>query len=255
MRTPQAVALALTLASACSGLKAEEPGLTIGFKLRGDLQVSHLQDGLGSKVLAMGLEASLPFGPGKLYGELGYQFKTGQQALADLGTMDRATSSTVINPAFSINSEKNKLEGMLLRLGYGAALATTWEWKAGLQLGGAKFTNQAIGFVTDGTIDAGGNLNNASYLDTFATTNSKTTLAISPFAGVVHHLDAYSSLEFGLLLLNYKTFLYNHVAGTEATNPANPDPAYVWGGHDAQDTYVQKNRLTPHFEVAYVFHF
>ena len=203
----------------------------------------------------MGLETSIPYGKGKVTCEVGYQFKTGNEYNADLGTMDLATDKITINQAFSVNSQKNKLDGILVRLGYGAALSAAWEWKAGLQFGGAKFTNQAIGFITDGTIDSGGNLNNASYLDTYAAANSKTTIAISPFAGMVFHLDPSSSFEVGLLLLNYKSFLYNHVAGTETTDPASPDPAYVWGGHDSQDSYVEKNRLVPHVEFAYVFHF
>lgn len=244
------LAAALAVPAAC----ADASAVDIAFKIRGDLQLSALQDGLGSKIMAMGMEATIPTAKGNLYCELGYQFKSGNQALANVGNMSVASGAT-INPAFSINSEKNKLEGVLLRLGYGRTLNTTWDWKAGLQFGGARFTNQAIGIVTDGSMDSDGNLNNASYLDTFAGTNSKTTLAISPYGSFVYHLDASSSFELGILLLNYKSFIYNHVAATETTNPANPASNYVWGGHDGADSYLQKDRLEPHFEFAYVFHF
>lgn len=250
-----ALGCCLVAGMAAPALRAEEPGVTVAFKLRGALQLTSLQDGLGSKVLGMGLEGTFPCGKGQFSCEVGYQFKTGSEYNADLGKMDLASSGTVINQDFSVNSQKNKLEGLLLRLGYGAPLSPAWAWKAGLQFGGAKFTNQAIGFITDGSIDAGGNLNNASYLDTYASANSKATIAVSPFASVVYHVDATSSFEVGVLLLNYKSFLYNHVAGTETTDPVEPDPNYVWGGHVSQDSYIQKNRMVPHVEFAYVFHF
>ena len=257
MRLAKGLTLGCCLAAtlAAPALCADEPGVGFAFKMRGALQVGALKDGLGSKILGMGLETTFPIGTGSLSCELGYQYKSGNQNLADLGAMNLASTGTAINPAFSVHSEKNKLEGALLRLGYGAALCPTWDWKAGLQLGGAKFSNQAIGYITDGSIDSNGNIVGASYLDTFAKANSKTSLAISPFANLVYHLDADSAFEFGVLLLNYKTFIYNHVAGSAVTDPGNPDPTYVWGGHSGQYSYIQKNRLVPHFELAYVFHF
>lgn len=234
---------------------AEEPGLDVAFKLRGAIQAASAKDGLGSKVLGMGLELSAPLGKGRVFCEVGYQFKPGNESRADLADMQRATAHTVINPDFSVNSQKNKVEGAMVRLGCGGALNTSWAWKAGLQLGGAKFYNQAIGHITDGTIDNTGLLNDASYLDTYAAVNTKSFLAVSPFGGLSYRVDASSSIEFGILFLNYKTYIHNHVAGTEVTDPVSPDPSYVWGGHTGQDSFIQKSRLVPHFEVAYVFHF
>lgn len=233
----------------------EDPGARAAFKLRGGIQAASRKDGLNGPVMGFGLEVALPLGNGHLTLEPGYLFKNGKQFLSDPGALPRAASGITVDPDYSVDSTKNKLEGAFLRVGYRAGISGAWAWQAGLQLGGAKFTNQYLGLVTDGQIDTSGNLQNASYLDTYTGIASKAVLAVSPFAGVTWNVDDSSSFEFGIVVLGYKAIRYTHVVGSEIADPSDPDQHYVWGGHTTKDTLVENNRMIPHVEISYVYHF
>lgn len=244
------ITLGLALCAAAH-LGAQAPGVTTAFKVRGGLQVaSKAEDGLTNRLMGFGLEASTGAWGGSVFAELGYQFKPGTQFRSDLGGMAR-TSGTTINAASSVESVKNSLQGVYGRLGYEKAINADWAWRAGLQLGGSTFRHEVLGQVTDGTYDASGTPKNATYQDTYLGTPSKSTLALSPFAGMSYKVDENSSVEFGLLLMNYKAIAYQHVAGTEKSGT----PGYVWHGHTTADALRETNRFAPHVEVAYVFRF
>lgn len=247
-----AIARFLTLGlalCAAAPLMAQAPDLESAFKVRFGLQAGSVNDGLTNRLMGFGLEVATPAFGGAVFGELGYQFKPGTQYRRDLSGMAR-TAGTTLNPAQSVESVKNSVQGAYLRLGYEGALSEALAWRAGLQLGGSSFRHEYVGQVTDGT-EGGAAPKNATYQDTYFGTPSKSAIAFSPFAGLSYRINAMSKVEFGVLLMGYKALDYRHVAGTEK----NTAPGYVWYGHTRQDSLAETNRYAPHVEVAYAFRF
>jgi hypothetical protein len=82
---------------------------------------------------------------------------------------------------------------------------------------------------------------------------------ISPYAGVSWNVDKDSALEFNLMFLRYDAIEYHHYAGTGTYYPGTlgtgqgrmNDPSVPW----PKDTLDKHNRMVPHLEIAYVFHF
>lgn len=223
-----------------SALRAEDPAVEFAFKLRAQISHPSKDDGMTNGIFghslelgpAFGLAASYPLGPGRISAELGYAVQTGDEYLADLSGMQRLQGTT-IDPATSLESRKNKLDGMTLRIGYEAPWTGAWSWRAGLQFGGNKFTHQVIGNIN-------GTNGDGAYADSYYFTGTKSSMTPSPYGGVTLNINDSSALELGVLLLSYKALDYQHVAGTA--------PLELY-------TLDSKSRLIPNLEVAYSFRF
>lgn len=225
-------------AMAAGTARAEDPtpGWGVAFKARAGYGLGKAQDQLSRKAFGMGFELGYGASLGRFGVELGYQYKPGNQGMADLGSMPTAPGATV-DFTQSVDSRKNQLGGVTARLSFERPLpGMGFSWRAGLQLGGAKFRQEYIGDVTDG----------ATYEDTYNGIVTKSTNALSPFVGLTFALDGDSALEVNLLGLAYTSARYTHVAGTVA------DPN---GGHTAWDYVTTTKRTVPHLELCYVLRF
>ncbi|WLT31017.1 hypothetical protein [Geothrix sp. PMB-07] len=226
----------LVLGAASSvGLMAQAPdnGISTAFKLRAGYQVASAKDGLAQHLMGFGLEAGFGLGSGRFTTELGYMIKPGNEYRVDPTTIPHEAGFT-LDPSNSVESRKNKVDGLTLRLGYEGALDADWSWRAGIQLGGSKFTHQVIG-------QTGWLVGTTSQGAAYYTVSAKNALAPSPFAGMTYNLSPSSAVEFGVLLQSFTALDYQHVAGS---TPAN-----------SKDQIVERGRMLPHFEAAYVFRF
>jgi hypothetical protein len=181
-----------------------------------------------------GLEVGYGVGTGRITGELGYSVQTGDQFKANISSMAGSDSTVTVDTANSIESRKNKVDGLTLRFGYEAPLTTSMTWHAGLQFGGNKFTHQVIGNVA-GTYGAA----KTPYTDSYWSASTKNSMAPSLFGGVALNLNEESAIEFGVTLLQYTSLNYQHIAHSNNSN----------------DTIATSNRIVPTFEIAYVFRF
>ncbi|WLT30432.1 hypothetical protein [Geothrix sp. PMB-07] len=226
------------------------------FKFRVAGQAASLQDKLDGRVFGMGFEVGYTHPLGRFSAELGYMYKSGQEYRDDVTAMATA-SGKKIDPRYSADARKNSLDGTTLRLGYERDPKAEWTWGAGLQLNFSRFKHQYAGTVSDGYSsqndpihDSAGNrpadAMSATYMDTYNGTPTKSALGVSPYAGFHYRIDESSGLECNVLLLNYTSTNYVHVAGTVADTT---------GGHTDRDSLATKSRFTPHIEFAYVFRF
>lgn len=220
-----------------TSLHAEEPGWSSAIKVRALLGSTKSDQDMANAVSGgniqmgggFGLELGYTVGPGRITGELGYSVMAGD---AYLVTTPNPNAQTVIDQSTSVDSRKNKLEGLTLRLGYEAPLSGSLAWRAGLQFGGNKYTHQVLGNIN-------GKFQGNAFADSYYYVGSKSSMAPSPFGGLTYNFDASSALEFGVLLLNYSSLNYQHVVNTK----------------NQADTVSTKSHLVPNFEVAYVFRF
>lgn len=225
----------LAVAFAAGTAQAQDLGFDAAFKARAGFGFSS-KDQLSRKAFGLGFEVGYGSRFGRLGLELGYQYKPGNQVKADLAAMPTAPGMTV-DPSQSVDSRKSQLSGLMARLSYEKQLGQgPFALRLGVQAGGASFRQEYIGDVTDGT----------SYEDTYNGTATKTTVPMSPFAGLRYDLDKEQSLEVNVVALAYTSVNYVHVAGSVA----NP-----YGGHTALDYLETRKRSVPHVELCYVIRF
>ncbi len=222
------------------------------FKFRVAGQAASLQDKLDGRMFGMGFEVGYTHPLGRFSAELGYMYKSGQEYLDNAAVIATVPGKS-LDPRYSADARKNSLEGTTLRLGYERDPKAEWTWSAGLQLNVTRFRHQVAGTVSDGYSSQNDPYNPkpagavaATYLDTYNGTPTKSSLGLSPYAGFHYRIDESSGLEFNVLLLNYTSTNYVHVAGTVADTT---------GGHTDRDSLTTKSRFTPHIEFAYVFRF
>ncbi len=234
------------LAAAASPLASQGSDLDTRFKFRVAGQAAGLQDKLDGRLLGMGFEVGYRNALGRFTAELGYFYKSGQAYRAEVGGMATVPGKTV-DPRYSADVRKNGLDGTTLRLGFERNPGEELTYHAGLQLTFNRFRHQYMGTIADGYSDRNDPWNPrpsdakpGTYLDTYNGVPIKGNLGFSPYAGIDYRLDESSSLEVNLLVLNYKSYDYVHVAGAQST---------------AQDRLDSRTRFAPHVEFAYVFRF
>jgi hypothetical protein len=217
---------------------AQESGLFSEFKLRTGLALGTAvsstatsgDDHLTRRTLGAGLNLGYQFGKHSISAEFGYQYKPGDQYLVDITQTPRTLGLEAPNPAFSVDSRKNTLSGVTLRVSYERTLDEDWSLRGGVQLGGGKYRHEYIGDVTDG----------ATYENTYNGTPTKSSTPVSPFVGATYRFNPASSLELNLISVAY-TSIYNvHTLQANA--------------HGA-DALQASNRRQVHFEIGYVFRF
>ena len=227
--------LGATLASAQS-----TKGFDAQFKLRTGYELGTNQDGLKSRTLGFGLDFGYDPGFGRFGAEIGFQYKPGDQYRSDVSTFPVVAGMPAPDPAYSGDLRRNSLEGLTLRLSFEKTIAATpWAWRAGIQVGGAKFRQEYLGDIAD--------TGYATYEDTYNGAITKSDTAISPFVGVSYRFDEASSVELNLVGVAYKAINYVHVAGQGVDA----------SGHSITtlDYITETSRMRPHIEIGYAFRF
>ena len=249
---------ALILAAAYQPLRAEEPLFTRDFKLRTGYGLA-TKDNLRPASLSLGFNFGYALAAGRLGLEVGYFYKSGDQYIEPVQGQANAALSPV-NLDKSGDSRRNTIEGLALRLSFERPIDEDWNWQAGLMIGGTKFKHEYVGDVEGGSWNAD---NPVSWRDNYYGTPTGGATRISPYAGVSYRIGDHSSLELNLLLLNYTALNYVHHPGADpSVYYFDTDPADVAGagriapmnGFPA-DTLERSNRLVPHLEFGYIFHF
>jgi len=221
-----------------SHAQAQENGFFSEFKLRTGIALTTAVSGdansgndhLTNRTLGGGLSLGYQFGKHSVSVELGYQYKPGDQYLVDITQTPRVLGLNAPDPNASVDSRRNALSGLAVRLSYEHVLDADWSVRGGLQIGGGKYRHEYIGDVSDGV----------TYENTYNGTPSKSSTPVSPFFGVGYRFNAGSSLELNLVSLAYKSIYNVH------TLQANDH---------GTDALQENNRRQLHFEVGYVFRF
>jgi hypothetical protein len=249
--------LVTVLLVAPATLGAQEASFTREFKLRTGYGLS-AEDHVRASSMGLGLNFAYGGPSGRVGLEVGYYYKNGDQFIEPVSGQAPAPLSPV-DPARSGDSRRNTIEGLSLRVSFQRALDGDWSWLAGLMVGGSSFKHEYVEDV-EGTNWTAGNAH--SWRDTYSGTPIQGGIKISPFAGVAWRAGDHSSLEFGILLLNYTAASYQHRPGSAAayaldTNPYSDASVGRVSPHNAfpGDTLDKRNRLIPHLELGYTFHF
>lgn len=233
------LALPMALLGMGAGVaQAQEGGLFSEFKLRTGIALTKSvsseansgNDHLTSRMLGGGLTLGYQFGKHSVSAELGYQYKPGDQYLVDVTGSPRTLGLNAPDPAYSVDSRRNSLSGVTLRLSYEQSLDAEWSLRGGLQLGGGRYRHEYIGDVSDGS----------TYENTYNGTPTKSSMPLSPFLGFGYRFNPGSSLELNLVSLAYKSITNVH------TLEANDH---------GSDALRENSRRQLHIEVGYVFRF
>jgi len=223
-------------------------GFDAQFKIRGGLGLQ-TDDHLARRVMGFGLDFGWGLDFGRFGLEVGYQYKPGSQYIQPFsstaaGATDPFPQSNPNLGITSVDSRKNTLEGMTARLSFQRDFNADWGWQGGVQLGGSRFKQEYIGDVT---------AKDFSYEDTYQGTPVKSTLGVSPYVGVIYHVNNDSHLEFNLIDIGYKSINFVHHPGSAivAGNPNQPGSHLVYAG----DTLEESSRHLLHLEIGYAFHF
>lgn len=232
---------AMALLGAPAQAQEQTDGFFAGLKLRGAAQLASREDNLMPIYLGFGLECGYQFGFGRLSAELGYMYKPGRQYKHDLKTMDMDDNASAlglqIDMEWAVDSRKNQLEGLVLRLAYEKPF-NRFSLKGGVQVGSLKFRQEYMADITD--VDG-------YFEDTYNGVHDKGNMTFSPFAGVSFPFLTHHFVEINLVGLNYKSVDYAHVAGTVVND---------WGGgHTSKDYIKESSRFIPHLEVTFGFRF
>jgi len=249
----------LTLSAFVLGpLQAQETGFYKDVKVRLGYGLA-TKDNLRASAMGFGLNLGYATGGSKWAVEVGYSYKAGDQYMIGAnGTLPEGL--TAMDPDRFGDSRRNSLDGLAVRLSFQTALTESWDWQAGVMLGGTRFKHEYVGQAQSQNWASGAG-DPGSWLDTWNGTPTKGGFTVSPFAGVTWKMGAASSIEFNVLLLQYTALDYVHYVGTGTyalSDVPNADPAV---GRIAPnngfpgDTLTTTRRLVPHVELAYVFHF
>lgn len=233
-------------------LGAQDAGFSKEFKFRLGYTQSP-KDHLRAPYTGFGLNLGYGIGVGTLGLELGYFYKTGDNYITQPDASALTATQLPMNQAKSVEDKRNQLAGFSVRTSFSRKLAESWRWQAGLQFGGT-FKHQYVGDTQSLPWDAG--TGTAGWRDFYLGTPTKGGLNPTPFGGVSWKADKDSSVELNLVLLNYQAIEYRHYAGTGTVYTVGASGPYSSPGNVfPQDSLVKKNRIVPHLEIAYVFHF
>jgi hypothetical protein len=231
--------VAITVLGSTLAFAQGNPGLDVQFKLRTGLALGTNDDHVKARTLGFGLQLGYEGDFGRIGAELGLQYKPGDQYRSDVSTFPVAPGMPKPDNASSGDIRRNSVEGVTLRLAYENTLSGAWGWRAGVQLGGAKYRHEYLGDIADAGF--------ATYEDVYAGAITKSVLAVSPFVGVSYRFDKTSAMEFNLVGVSYTAINYVHVAGQ---------------GQDAHgyqitklDYTTENKRIVPHIEIGYSFRF
>ncbi len=233
--------LAALVVLGSSFLLAQDNGVGFELKLRAASALT-AQDNLNTSAFGMGLNMRYAFGESALNAELGYFYKPGRQFLAPY--LAPAAGKPAAYPGYSVDSRKNSLNEVNVRLSYEKVLEKNWSAQFGVKIGQAKFRQEYIADIADST---GG----AVYEDNYNGTPTKSALSLSPFVGFVYHLNQDSAFEFNIVSQGYTAINFCHTPGATLLNTPKPGVNGVYAG----DRLEENTRTSLHYEIGYVFRF
>lgn len=254
LQVPLLVAGLLTAATLPA--QAQETGFYKDLKLRLAWAPSG-KDNLRQSSTGVGLNIGYATGHTNYAVELGYYSKGGDSFIKPVNG-DAPAGLSPVDLTASGDSRRNSLDGFSLRLSVDRKLTEEWRWHAGLMLGGNRFKHEYVGDVRSQDWQLS---NLTSWRDTYSGTPTEGGFKPSPYAGVTWAVTRISSIELSFMLLNYTALAYVHHPGTgtyaQDTNPNSDPNAGLIAPHNGfpGDSLEKNNRLVPHFEIAYVFHF
>lgn len=239
------VFLAALVLAGGGGLWAESAqGLELRFAFRTGVELQDNKDHLRPNVLSGGLDLGYHTSFGRLGAELGYQYKSGKQYMLGVSEMTVAQGKTIYAPS-AVDSRKATLSGITLRLNYEKAFMQDFAFQGGVQLGGLKFRQEVIGTVSNGDYWTGDPM--PTWVEAYNTTPTKTTVGVSPYAGLSYKVNPNFSVNVECMWLNYKAINYVHVAGNV--------PDGFFGKNQASDYIKSENRSLPQVQFGFTFHF
>lgn len=249
---PCRILLAALLAAAPL-LAQEEAGFPADLKVRMAWTPSP-KDHLSGTSLGLGLAFPFQTAAGTLALEVGYYYKTGDDYYpaplpgpAGLQPLDAANSG---------ESARNQLDGFSVRLSLQRRLTESWDWQAGIMVGGTRFRHEYHGQVQSLNWDAD---HPDAWLDFYDGAKVQGGWTVSPYVGLVWAMTERTALEFSLMALSYKAVEYVHLpgTGTYAFSPvgnASNGPIAAVNAFPA-DTFRTASRYVPHAEFGFSFHF
>jgi len=206
------------------------------------------KDNLTHRTIGMGLELGYATPFGRFAGELGFQYKPGDQYAHDWSSAPKLDGINLL-PNLSGDNRQTSLQGLTFRVSYEYGLGSSLMLRGGVQVGGAKFRQDVRANVAYRNPSVYGT---ANITDAYAGNFTQSELAPSLFIGLGYRLGQNSAIEINLLGLSYKAIDYVHVAGTGTTaNGGTNNPGY----NNSKDYFVESSRMIPHVEIAYVFRF
>ena len=241
MRVHKLFCAAAVMALLGTPAMTQEGPWSVGLNLRGAIQPTSREDNLKPVYMGFGVEVGYKLDWGNLSAEAGFLYKPGDQYLYDISKMNYELWAP--DPSRSVDSRKNKVEGITLRLAYEKPLER-FSVKGGLMLGQLKYKQEVVGHVESGWQTVGGE--QRRYIDAYNDVPEKGNLSISPFVGINFPFLDHMKIELNLVALNYKNIDYHHVAGT------------VWAEGPYQTTkdyMTESSRFIPHLEVTFGFRF
>jgi len=244
--------LAFCLCGSLTPLRSQETGFSKQFKFRLGYAAS-TQDHLRASYNGVGFNVGYGIGVGTVGLEVGYIYKTGDNYITRPDDSQLAAGLLPMNEAKAVEDKRNQFAGLTVRASFSKALAAKWRWQAGLQFGGS-FKHQYVGDAQSTPWDVASG--NAAWRDFYLGTPSKATYAPTVYGGVTYVADKDSSIEFNIVLLTYTGMEYHHYVGTaSAYDTGAPGRRSAQNATWASDALVNRSRVVPHAEVAYVFHF
>jgi len=220
-----------------SFLLAQDNGVGFELKLRAASALT-AQDNLNTSAFGMGLNMRYAFGESALNAELGYFYKPGRQFLAPY--LAPAAGKGTVVPAYSVDSRKNSLNEVNVRLSYEKVLEKNWSAQFGVKIGQAKFRQEYIADISDGV-----------YEDNYNGTPTKSALSLSPYVGFIYRLNQDSAFEFNIVSQSYTAINFCHTPGAALTNTTSAGVNGVYAG----DRLAENQRTSLHYEIGYVFRF
>ena len=235
----------------------EKTGIDVSFKGRfGYGLVS--KDNLTRRTIGMGIDVGYATSLGRFAAEVGFQYKAGDRYFYDV-TKAPMVDGTVLAPVStppgvrdiqSGDVRRQSFEGVTFRLSYEYDLGNGWAARGGVQLFGAKYTQQVVGSIRYRDPAGSAEFVTDSYGESFQENDA----ALSPFIGIARKIGQNTGIEFHVIALSYKTADYIHTAGTGAIYPGGASTNNP-GFNNTQDRIGTSTSMVPHLEITYVFRF
>jgi len=226
----------------------EKTGIDVQFRARFGYGIE-VKDNLSHRVIGLGLELGYTTTIGRFAGEVGFQYKPGDQYSYDWRSVTeeqlagQSPDATIYNGG---DRRRTHLQGTTFRVSYEYDLQNNCVVRGGVQLFGTVFRQEVIGSVEyypKGQTVATANLRRDTYAGPF---RQSTSASPSPFVGIGYRFGA-STIEFNVIGLSYTAIDYVHVASLD--HPAG------YGNNNEKDFCVETKRMIPHIEIAYAFRF
>jgi len=230
----------LAIALGVPAFAQDNGGIDVQFRARLGYGME-TKDNLSHRVIGLGLELGYTTSFGRFAGEVGFQYKPGDQYSYDWESLLEKQLKGADDIYAGGDRRRTHLQGTTFRLSYEYDLQNNCMVRGGVQLFGTVFRQEVIGTVQ--YYNSSDRLVRDTYAGPF---RQSTSASPSPFVGVGYRFGS-SAIEFNVIGLSYTAIDYVHVANVN--NPAG------YGDNNDKDYLVENKRMVPHLEIAYAFRF